>query len=73
MGLLKAALNKYGVSLEDFIFNDRFIIVIDGDEYGVFDTLIETDMFNKNAVEDIIPERSLVGEDWNNDEESEEE
>ena len=54
MGLLQAALKKYNVSLEEFIFNDKFIVVIDGDEYCVFDTLMDTEMFNKNAVEDII-------------------
>lgn len=53
-GLLQAALKKHNTSLEDFIFNDKYIVVIDGDEYCVFDTLIKTDLFNNNAVEDII-------------------
>lgn len=53
VGLLDAALGKYSASLEDFIFNDKFIVVIDGDEYCVFNTLIDTDLFNKDKVEDI--------------------
>ena len=53
-GLLSAALNKFNVSLEEFIFDDRFVVVIDGDEYCVFDTLIGTDMFNKENIQDII-------------------
>lgn len=53
IGLLQAALKKHNISLEDFIFNDKYIVVIDGDEYCVFDTLIKTDLFNNNAVEDI--------------------
>ena len=55
MGILERALLEFKVSLEDFIFNDRYIIVIDGDEYNVFDTFVETDMFNDKAVEQIIP------------------
>ena len=53
MGLLDHALEKYNIDLEEFIFNDRFIVVIDGDEYCVFDTLIESEMFNSDNVEDI--------------------
>lgn len=56
-GVLESALFSFDVGLEDFIFNDRYIIVIDGDEYCVFDTLMETDMFNKNAVKKIIPKK----------------
>lgn len=55
MGILGCALNQYNVSLEDFIFDDRFIVVIDGDEYCLFDTLAHTDMFNKDSIEDCVP------------------
>ena len=54
-GTLEAALSEFNVSLEEFIFNDRFVIVIDGDEYNVFDTLCELDIYNKEAVESIVP------------------
>ena len=57
-GLLQAALKKYNIPLEDFIFNDRYIVVIDGDEYCVFDTLVESDIFNKANVDDIISAES---------------
>ena len=70
-GLLQHALSKYGISLEEFIFNDRYIVVIDGDEYNVFDTLIHTDMFNKENVEDIIP-ALYEYEMYDNNEEDEE-
>ena len=53
LGLLEHALRKFNTSLEEFIFNDRYIVVIDGDEYCVFDTLIETEMFNKDSIEQI--------------------
>jgi len=53
--ILECALNKYNISLEDFIFNDRYIVVIDGDEYCLFDTFVHTDMFNKDSIEDCVP------------------
>lgn len=53
-GVLPEALRRFNISLEEFIFNDRYIVVIDGDEYGVFDTLVETDLFNKESVENIV-------------------
>lgn len=53
MGLLQSFLFKHDLSLEDFIFNDRYIVIIDGDEYCVFDTLMETPMFTPDAIEDM--------------------
>ena len=71
LGLLESALARFDVSLEDFIFNDKFVVVIDGDEYNFFCTFVDTDMFNKDAVEDIAS--ASYGLDTGNwrDEESE--
>ena len=52
-GLLEELLKK--TTLEDFIFNDRYIVIIDGDEYNVFDTLMETPLFTRENIERIIP------------------
>ena len=66
MGVLDAALKKYNVSIDNFIFDDRFIVVIDGDEYRVFETLMETDLFRKEAVEDIVSASWQIEEEyWN--------
>ena len=67
-GVLDAALRKFDVSIEDFIFNDRFIIVIDGDEYGVFNTLTDTDLFNKNSVEKIVSADEYLEDEYFNKE-----
>ena len=53
MGLLQGFLKNHNISLEDFIFDDRYIVVIDGDEYNVFDTFMKTPLFNPDAVENI--------------------
>ena len=70
-GVLDAALSKFDVSIEDFIFNDRFIVVIDGDEYCVFNTLTKTDMFNPKAVENIVSADCEIEEEYFNKEKEE--
>ena len=54
-GLLEKVLDHYRISLEDFIFNDRYVIVIDGDEYQYFSVLTGQEFFDKNAIEHIEP------------------
>lgn len=52
-GLLESFLNTHNVTLEEFIFNDKYMVVIDGDEYCVFDTLQHTPAWNKDGVEEV--------------------
>ena len=54
MDLLENFLNDNGISLEEFIFNDRYIVVIDGDEYNIFDTIRSLPTWNGDAVEKIM-------------------
>ncbi len=62
--LLEKVLNHYQVSLEEFIFNDRYVVVIDGDEYQYFRELTEQEFFNRNAIEHIEPvEKWCTAED----------
>jgi hypothetical protein len=49
-GMLQSFLKKYDVSLEDFIFDDRYMVVIDGDEYNVFDRVLNTPAWNDKKV-----------------------
>ena len=44
--LLERFLKKENISLEEFLTNRKYIIVIDGDEYCVFETLKEEIGFN---------------------------
>lgn len=64
MGLLDHTLEKYDISLEEFIFNDRYIVVIDGDEYCVFNTLIDSDMFNPDSVSHIVSASDGIEEEY---------
>lgn len=50
VGLLQRFLEKYDVSLEDFLTRREYFVVIDGDEYCVFDKM--TDMGIVANIED---------------------
>lgn len=41
LGLLDRLLKEEGVSIEEFIFNKKYIVVIDGDEYCIFNQMKE--------------------------------
>lgn len=64
-GVLPEALKRFNITLEELIFNDRYIIVIDGDEYCVFNTLVNSDMFSKDNVENIVSENECIDTDDN--------
>ena len=51
MGLLNNALNKLGISLEEFLVNPRYIVIIDGDEYQIFDKMFECGIIDNSTVE----------------------
>ena len=53
VGLLENFLNTHNITLEEFIFNDKYMVVIDGDEYCIFDTLQHTPAWNKDSVEEV--------------------
>ena len=53
--LLEKVLDHYHISLEEFVFNNRYVVVIDGDEYQYFETLTEQEFFNRDAIEHIEP------------------
>lgn len=49
-GLLQDTLFELDVPLIDFVLNDRYIVIIDGDEYNYFDALLEAKVIDMNAV-----------------------
>ena len=52
-GLLRHVLSDQNISPEDFIFNDRYIVIVDGDEYNIFDTFQRTPMYNPDNVQEV--------------------
>lgn len=53
-GMLQDFLTANDITLEDFIFNNRYLVIIDGDEYNVFDTIISLPTWNREAVKEIF-------------------
>ena len=49
-GLLQAFLEEHNISLEDFIFNDRYMVVIDGDEYCVFNNMLAVGLIDTSKI-----------------------
>ncbi len=43
-------LKKYNVSLEEFLTNKRYIVVVDGDEYQIFDHIKKSGLFNTSKI-----------------------
>ena len=52
-GLLESFLKKHNISFDEFIFDNKYMVVIDGDEYCVFNTLRQTPAWNKDNVEEV--------------------
>lgn len=62
-GLLQEFLKEHNISLEDFIFNDRYMVVIDGDEYRVFHDMFDAGLINKPEIEII---EGVYGDEYKN-------
>lgn len=43
-------LKKYNVSLEEFLTNKRYIVVVDGDEYQIFDHIKKSGFFDTSKI-----------------------
>jgi len=51
MDLLTSFLRNNDVTLEDFIFNDKYVVIIDGDEYCVFERLDRCGLLDESKIE----------------------
>ena len=43
-------LKKYNVPLEEFLTNKRYIVVVDGDEYQIFDHIKKSGLFDTSKI-----------------------
>lgn len=51
MGLFQKFLDKYNITLEDYLIRKDIIVIIDGDEYCLFDTMVDAGIVDKNAIQ----------------------
>lgn len=53
-GLLDRLLSMKNITLEEFIFNSKYAVVIDGDEYNIFLDMLSKGLINESNIEDIV-------------------
>lgn len=64
VGLVTNYLLSNNISFKDFIFNDKYIVIIDGDEYCTWEEIKESGIINLDEIEiDINPWNSPTDED----------
>lgn len=52
--ILPSALRELKISLEDFLTDRRYMVVVDGDEYCVWDSLKQSGMINTSMIKEEI-------------------
>lgn len=55
-GMMKNFLDEKNLSLEEFLTNKKYVIIVDGDEYCVYDDLKSSGLIDINAIEYEYPE-----------------
>lgn len=61
-GLLQKFLDKYNITLEDYLIRKDIVVIVDGDEYDIFGTMLETGIVDKNAIQIKYPKDGSY--DW---------
>ena len=51
VGLFQRFLEKYNITLEDYLIRKDIIVIIDGDEYYLFNTMVKSGIINTDEIE----------------------
>lgn len=54
-GLLQDFIQTHNITLKDFIFNKKYKVVIDGDEYYIFGSMLDDGIIDKENVVEVYP------------------
>jgi len=52
--LLERFLKEKNIELEDFLFNNRYVVIIDGDEYNTFDSFNDMKIIDEEEIEEFF-------------------
>lgn len=55
VGLFQRFLEKYNITLEEYLIRKDIIVVVDGDEYDIFGTMVESGIINTDEIEAKYP------------------
>lgn len=61
-GLFQRFLDKYNITLEDYLIRKDIVVIVDGDEYDIFGTMLEAGIVDKNAIQIKYPKDGSY--DW---------
>lgn len=53
IGMLQHFIKKNNLTVEEALFNNKYIIIIDGDEYNIWGKMIKCGLINMNNLEDL--------------------
>lgn len=54
--ILSGFLEKNNIDLKDFLLNKKYVVIVDGDEYCIYDELKKSGIINKDNIEKEYPE-----------------
>lgn len=63
--LVPTLLKRYGITLEEFMLNNKYIVIIDGDEHDDFGRICHSNIINVDGIEAIISQDGGWGFDNN--------
>lgn len=55
--ILSEFLEKNNIELKDFLLNKKYVVIVDGDEYCIYDDLKKSGIINKDNIEKEYPKR----------------
>lgn len=61
-GLLQRFLDKYGITIEEYLIRKDIIVIVNGDECDIFGTMLEAGIVDKNAIQIKYPKEGPY--DW---------
>jgi hypothetical protein len=59
--------SKNNLTIEEALFNNKYIIIIDGDEYNTWGKMINCGLIDKNSLEDIGFNSYFDGDSYDTD------
>lgn len=53
-GVLDRFLYYHGIDIKEFLLNKKYIVIVDGDEYNVYNSLVDSGLINENIIEEVF-------------------
>lgn len=67
VGMLQHFIEKNNLTIEEALFNNKYIIIIDGDEYNTWGKMINCGLINTNNLEDLGRNSYFDGDSYDTD------